>query len=115
MSHICTIEHRDAQVPEYRLSNSHSPKRRWTGWNVYFQGERILEDVRDPEHEACRALLAMGKSGRVMFTHLERGTIGMTMDIASGAGLSTRDEFLRFASYKPFAASSLASQQAEAE
>ncbi len=74
-------------------------------WHVLVDGETIVRSARDPEHQACRALLALGVTGKVTFRHAD-GMAGMTMDIAAGAGLSvndsTGDGHPRVRKFRPF-------------
>ena len=60
-------------------------------WHVEYEGELIVTRSRDPEHDACRALLARGVRGRVAFIHAATGTAGLLVDIARGAGRTTVD------------------------
>ena len=41
---------------------SRGPKN-WYRYNVQFEGKIIVESSADPEHDACRAMLALGKTG----------------------------------------------------
>lgn len=60
-----------------------------TFWNVDFQGERLLTDVIDPEHAACRSLKARGHTGKLV-THV-CGTRSMIFDIERGAEFAISD------------------------
>lgn len=59
---------------------------RYKPYSAYLVGrpEPLAHRVRDPEHDACRALLALGYTGRVRFYH--GITHSMTLDIATAAG-----------------------------
>ena len=61
-------------------------------WRATLDGNVIVDAHRDPEHAACRALLAMGITGRVIFQHASSGTAGLSMDIMHGANLITYDD-----------------------
>ena len=73
-------------------------------WNVTFDGKTLVSAERDPEHAACRALLALGITGRVTFIHAATGMAGLTMDIAKGAGRTAteNDLGLRIRKFEPF-------------
>jgi hypothetical protein len=72
-------------------------------WNTTFEGEPLTRLSRDPEHEACRALLARGVTGRVTFIQAKTGTPGLSMDIEKGARLTVREDGrLRLVKYSPF-------------
>lgn len=75
-------------------------------WNATFLDEPLLTRVRDPEHSACRALLARGVTGKVTFIHKSSGMAGLTMDIEKGADLTVREKTdtgrPRVVKYQPF-------------
>jgi hypothetical protein len=55
-------------------------------WRVTHEGGVILEKTRLPALDACRYLLALGKTGNlVMFRN---GELQLTVDIVKGAGLT---------------------------
>lgn len=58
-------------------------------YGAIWNGERIVTDSPDPEHDACRALLAMGITGR-METRTG-GKLRMRFDIEYGAGRMTTE------------------------
>lgn len=58
-------------------------------YGVIWNGERIVTDSADPEHDACRALLARGITGR-METRTD-GKTRMLFDIEYGAGRMTTE------------------------
>lgn len=74
-------------------------------WNV-FRGDMVLVSRhRDPEHAACRALLATGVTGEALFVHRSSGMPGMMMNIERAAMFSTIDDDavgLRTIRYVPF-------------
>ena len=53
-------------------------------FSVTFNGEVIVASARDPEHDACRALLARDITGRVQF-YTAAGTPSLTMDFETAA------------------------------
>jgi hypothetical protein len=63
-------------------------------WHVVFEGDTIVTGSRDPEHDACRALLARGVTGKVTFRH-PCCVAGMIMDIESSAGFTVKEGPLR--------------------
>lgn len=62
----------------------------WELWSAWLDGVLLVYRVRDPEHAACRALVAKGITGRVTFRHMKSGTRSLSMDIVRGAGATTR-------------------------
>lgn len=73
-------------------------------WDVLFNGDLLISRHHDPEHAACRALLARGLTGKVAFVHTN-GMAGMTMDIEKGAGLTVSENEHHgpyFTQYQPF-------------
>ena len=74
----------DIAVDRSKPLNPDGPEK----WSAWVDGVPLVTRVRDPEHAACRALLAAGTTGRVAFRHLKTGTIGLSMDIEWGAGRS---------------------------
>ena len=61
---------------------------------------------RDPEHAACRALRAMGITGRALFVHKDSGMPGLSMNIERAADFATVEDAksgLRTIRYVPFA------------
>jgi hypothetical protein len=75
-------------------------------WHVTVDRATIVRNARDPEHEACRVLLARGiTTGKITFRHASDGMVGMIMDIEKGAGLTVEESEnrgLRVAKYRPF-------------
>lgn len=88
------------EVDHSRRGNDGQPEM----WNAEFGGERIVFRDRDPEHAACRVLLAQGIAGLVLFVQKATGTPGASMDVTVGAGLTTseNDTGLRRRKYVPF-------------
>jgi hypothetical protein len=78
---------------------------RGVSWDVLLDGAAIVTGSRDPEHDACRALLAMGITGPVRFidgrTGRHRSTIA---SIAAGAQWRMADEDARGLRRKRFEA-----------
>lgn len=60
-------------------------------WNATLGDKPLLRRVRDPEHDACRALLAKGITGKVTFVHKSTGMAGLTMDVEKSAGRTVRE------------------------
>ena len=74
-------------------------------WVAYVGGAVVAAGQQDPEHNACRTLLALGIKGTVLFVHSATGTPGLAMDIERGAGLTTAEgKGLRVIEYVPFSA-----------
>ncbi len=68
------------------------------GWTrVHFRGRVLLERAHDPEHNACRALFALGHSGLLTSKWCGSTIDAMRLDIEAGA-LRTADG----SPYKPF-------------
>ena len=72
-------------------------------WSSTFEGKPLVTRHKDVEQASCRALKAMGVTGRVEFVH-ESGTVGLRMDVETGAGLSTAesDRGLRVRAFRLF-------------
>ena len=64
-------------------------------YRVTYQGETLVESARDPEYEACRALLARGIVGRLVTYGPGSAMPRMKIDIAEGAKLRTVDSHNR--------------------
>lgn len=60
-------------------------------WRVKLDDEVIVEEDRDPEHAACRALKGMGYKGTVSFRHKGSKTISSTKDIEEGSRWTVRE------------------------
>lgn len=61
-------------------------------WRVTHAGGVVLVDSsRDPEHYACRALLALGVTGTVETWHAGAKHAAMRIDIEHGAGRSVSE------------------------
>ncbi len=60
-------------------------------FRVTHNGATLIESSRDPEHDACRALLALGLSG-TLETYFPGGTVArMRLDIEQGAKLTVSE------------------------
>jgi hypothetical protein len=84
-----SLSHRTVVVlqADERPLRPHEPQK----WNATLRDEPLLTRVRDPEHDACRALLARGITGKVTFVHKATGMAGLSMDIEKGSGLTVRE------------------------
>ncbi len=73
-------------------------------WNATYLGKPLVTRVRVPSFSSCRALLAMGITGRVNFRHEGSDIIAFWMDIEKGAGLTVQenDQGIRIVPYRPF-------------
>lgn len=73
-------------------------------WNATYQGKPPVSRVRVPSFDSCRALLALGITGRVGFIHAGTDRVAFWMDIEKGAGLTVEenDEGIRIRKYRPF-------------
>src|SRR6478736_1011109 len=66
---------------------------RYTGlYCVEFDGELIVVDSRDPEHDLARALLARGLTGKVTMLDAQTGKPRTVVDIAKAAELCVSEE-----------------------
>jgi hypothetical protein len=72
-------------------------------WRVTYEGKVILQKSRIPAFDACRYLLALGKTGNlVMFRD---GEPQLSVDIVKGAGLTVTETPTTgpiFGLYRPF-------------
>src|SRR5262245_61588849 len=66
--------------------------RHWYAYDVVIDGETVLTDSRDPEHDLARALLARGIRGKVTFIRSNTGTPGIIIDIQKAAKFHGRGE-----------------------
>jgi hypothetical protein len=63
---------------------------RGVSWDVLLDGAAIVTGSRDPESDACRALLALGRIGAVRFIDGRTGRHRSTIrSISAGARLET--------------------------
>src|SRR5262245_41061940 len=97
------IEHRvDIQRTHYTSTGAR--------YRVTYLGTTLIESARDPEFEACRALLARGITGTLV-TYNPGGTVPrMRVDIEKGTKLSTVENAKdgpRRARYRPHPSSAL--------
>jgi hypothetical protein len=60
--------------------------------SVIFDGKLLVERSRDPEHDAARALLAKGISGKLTMLDGKRGIPRTIIDIEEAAKLSVAEE-----------------------
>jgi hypothetical protein len=70
-------------------------------------GSVLVESSRNPEFDACRALVALGITGKLEVRRPGRVSADMHLDIERGAGLTIRetdDRGLRLVLWKPFTA-----------
>jgi hypothetical protein len=68
------------------------PTRGKDRWNAYYKGELLVEGSVDPEHDACRKLLALAHKGRVYFRHRGENYVSMQLDIERGAKKCAKEE-----------------------
>ena len=79
------------------IARLHPPERkegvRYSGlYCVEFDGELIVVDSRDPEHDLARALLARGLTGKVTMLDAKTGKPRTVIDIAKAAELCVSEE-----------------------
>jgi hypothetical protein len=73
-------------------------------YRVTYLGETLVESARDPEFEACRALIAKGVTGTLVTYSPGSSVPSMKVDIEKGAKLMTIDnatEGPRTGRYRP--------------
>lgn len=78
-------------------------------FRVTYLGKTLFESARDPEFEACRALLARGVTGTLVTYSPGSSVPRMRIDIAKGAQLMTIDnaeDGPRIGRYRPHPKSS---------
>jgi hypothetical protein len=72
-------------------------------YNVLFDGKLLVENSRAPELDACRALLAMGHTGKLTMCDGKTGKPRSIMDIERAAKLTVReDPSPRFTKHVPW-------------
>jgi hypothetical protein len=69
-------------------------------WRVTHDGKVILETSRTPAFDACRLLLAFGKTGRLEIYFDEQHRL--SVDIVTGAGLTVIDNAHEGPVIKPY-------------
>ena len=75
------IEHRiEIERPHYTLAGAR--------YRVTYLGATLIESARDPEYEACRALLARGITGTLVTYSPGSSVPRMRVDIEKGAKLT---------------------------
>jgi hypothetical protein len=81
-----------------------NPTRKFDHWIAWFGEDHLVEGSRDPEHDACRALLSVGITGRVTFRHKGSLHPSMFMDIEKAARFTVREDgrLFQLERYKPF-------------
>jgi hypothetical protein len=87
---------------EYRNSQEYVSGHKW---DVIIDGDLLLKASKNPEFEACRALVAKGLAGKL--TTYRDGRPAMTLDIEKAAKVTVRETKAlgpRFARYLPFPA-----------
>jgi hypothetical protein len=91
------IEHRiEIERPHYTLAGAR--------YRVSYLGATLVESARDPEFEACRALLARGIIGTLVTYSPGDSVPRMRVDIEQGAKLTTvekANDGPRYARYRP--------------
>ena len=69
-----------------------------------YLGETLIESARDPEHEACRALLAKGTTGKLVIYSPGSSVARSNIDIEKGARMTIVENVKdgpRTARYRP--------------
>jgi hypothetical protein len=92
-----TTEHRIEIEPTHYTSTG-------ARYRVTYLGETLIESARDPEFQACRALLAKGVKGTLVTYSPGSSVPRMKVDIEKGAMLTVIEsarEGPRFARYRP--------------
>jgi hypothetical protein len=75
------LEHRvEIELTHYTSSGAR--------FRVTYLGKTLIESARDPEHEACRALLAQGIKGKLVTYSPGSLVARMRIDIETGAKLT---------------------------
>jgi hypothetical protein len=96
---VASTEHRiEIERTHYRSTGAR--------YRVTYLGETLIESARDPEFEACRALLAKGISGTLVTYSPGSSVPRMKVDIEKGAKLATIDSASdgpRIGRYRPHA------------
>lgn len=73
-------------------------------YRVTHLGSVLVESSRNPEFDACRALLARGTTGRLLVKGAGAAAHHLALDIEQGAGLTTREgdaDGLRLVRWEP--------------
>jgi hypothetical protein len=73
-------------------------------YRVTYLGNVIVESTRNPEFDACRALLTMGVTGRLEVWRIGSSAPDARLDIERGAKLTTEEgdrQTLRIVRWKP--------------
>jgi hypothetical protein len=76
-------------------------------YRTTYLGSILIESSRNPEFDACRALLARGVTGKLRVWRSGRASADMCLDIERGTGLTIRetdDRGLRLVRWEPFSA-----------
>ena len=83
----------------------HAPTAAVIRYRVWHDDAVLIETCRDPEFDACRALLAQGKTGRMTTFRRGGSTPCMLIDVERGAGVRTAEGAKsgpRLARWQPF-------------
>lgn len=75
----------NTSAPTHRIEIAPVSSMGRTSYRVTHDGRTLIERSRDPEHDACRALLALGLKGRLETFHPGGTVARMRMDIAFAA------------------------------
>jgi hypothetical protein len=73
-------------------------------YRVTYLDSIIVESTRNPEFDACRALLVLGVTGRLEIFRIDRSVPDAILDIERGAKLTTEEgdrQTLRIVRWKP--------------
>jgi hypothetical protein len=74
-------------------------------YRVTYAGDVVIESTRNPEHDACRALLAKGIDGRLEVWRVGTTFAASSIDIERGAAWTiseTEERSLRLVQWEPF-------------
>jgi hypothetical protein len=84
-------------------------------YSVEFAGELIVEGSTNPEHDACRALLAKGFTGTLLLQDCSSGKGRTRIDIERGASwaVSEDQKGFRLRKWSPWQGDSLAAEANE--
>jgi hypothetical protein len=91
-------------VKAYLHPKEKPTSKHWYAYDVVFEGETIITDSRDPDHDLARALLARGITGKVTLHDGNTSKPRTIINIERAAKRSADDKAMRFRAWKPFEA-----------